>query len=433
MTIRWTWALLALGAALTGCGDEDPVGIGRELVPGGEVRTFEVVLDAAEFLVSDTALAGFSRPATAGFVKVAEDAGGIVDAHGLYRFGPTPIALVVDVTPDSVAVDSTLTYPSATLVLRVDTTLSEAPGEVQLELLRTTQEWHPASAGWELRVDTAGARLPWAEEGGSGEPVSSGVWSPGVDSITFAVDSQTVALWTDTTSASRGALVRALAAGTDLRITSGALRLDARPSVRPDTLIPVTVATVAATFVYQPTLAPTDDLRVGGIPAWRTFLDVGALLAAVRVPCADPSLDCIVPLADATIGYAAVVLTPTEGAAGFRPEGDLTLEARPVLRGSLPLVRSPLGRVVGRVTVAADSLEAGDAPIEMPITSFVRDLLGTSPDGDDADDDAPPSRLALASLPESATFGLATFSGSGGAAPPRLRLVVTVASPLEIR
>lgn len=434
MRTRRTWApLLLAGLVTTACGDEDPIGVGRELVPGGVVRTVEIVLDASSFLVSDTTLGGFSSPAGATFMKVAQGAEGGIDARALARFGSAPAGLSVEVADDSVVVDSMLSFPSATLLLRVDTALSRAPGPVVLKLLRVEESWHPASATWDASADTAGARAAWSEPGaGGGAVVDSILWSPGADSITFAVDSQTVALWTDTTSVARGALVLAETAGADLVTSGAALRLDVRPSVRPDTVIPATVATLSSTFIYQPRPGPTSALRVGGLPAWRSYLDLGAVLDTVRVPCAGGDAGCTVPLRDAAVSFASLSLQPVAGEPGFTPERNIVLEARPVLGGGeLPLSRSPLGVVVGRVSLDPDSLGPEAGRVEIPITPFMLSLLGQ--DGTAADDPPPSSRLALAQLPETASFGFVTFSSAAGAAPPRLRIVVTVASDLEIR
>lgn len=434
MTNRWTWALILIaGLATTGCGDEDPVGIGRELVPGGAVRTVELVLDASAFLFSDTTLGGFSTPAAAGFLKVAHMAEGGIDARALARFDAPPAALTVQVSADSTAVDSTLTFPSARLLLRVDTTLSSAPGPVVLKLLRIQEEWHAASATWTQAVDTLGVSRAWSTPGaGGGAVVDSVVWTPGSDSVTFAVDSQTVARWTDTTAMGQGALVLAETPGADLVASGAALQLDVRPSVRPDTLIPATVATLASTFIYQPAPGATSALRVGGLPAWRSYLDLGVALDTVRIPCASGAAGCTVALGDAFVSFAALVLQPADGVAGFDPERPLVLEARPVLGGSgVPLPRAPLGSAVGRVSIEADSLAAGAGPVEIPITLFLVDLLEQQGQETDADDAT--SLLALAQLPETASFGFASFSSATGAAPPRLRLVVTVASDLEIR
>lgn len=434
MIRRWTWApLLLAGLVTTACGDEDPVGIGQELVPGGLVRTVELVLDAPAFLVSDTTLTGFSSPAAAGFLKVALDAEGGVDARALARFGPPPSLLNVRVSADSVAVDSMLSVASGRLLLRLDTVASTTPGPVLLRLLRVEESWHPASATWTERVDTLGLPEPWSTPGaGGGMVVDSAVWEPGTDSVTFVVDSATAAQWTDTTTVTRGAVILAETPGTDLVSSGVSLRLDMRPSVRPDTLVPATVTTLASTFIYQPAPGPTSELRVGGLPAWRAYLDFGATLDTLRVPCASGTPGCTVPLREASVSFASLLLQPVDGEAGFAPERGLVLEARPVLGGAeVPLLRSPLGATVGRVTVERDSLAPDAGRVELPITFFLVDLVEQGVDDDTGAE--PPTRLAVAQLPETASFGFATFSSRTGPASPRLRLVVTVASPLEIR
>ena len=56
-------ALLAIG--LTACTRETPSEIGGPLLPPGDVSTFEVILDPADYLVFDTAFSGYATHSTA--------------------------------------------------------------------------------------------------------------------------------------------------------------------------------------------------------------------------------------------------------------------------------------------------------------------------------------------------------------------------------
>src|SRR5690606_41249015 len=71
------------------CADEDPTGVGGPLVPGGAVRTFEIVLEAEDFLVSDTAVGGFVTQGQLLYRVLACGYEGMT-AHAVGRLAPAP-------------------------------------------------------------------------------------------------------------------------------------------------------------------------------------------------------------------------------------------------------------------------------------------------------------------------------------------------------
>ncbi|MBI4409504.1 MAG: hypothetical protein HY561_07325 [Gemmatimonadetes bacterium] len=440
MIHRFLAGLLAAALVLGACGDEDPTGVGGPLLPGGVVRSFEVVLDAGTFLLADTSAGQFHTPAQVGFLIVAHEFGGPspplepgLEAHALSRFGPAPGTVAFRDTAGNTRTDSLPRFIGGELLLRFDTLRSQAPGPVRLRVYPIVEAWHPGSASWTLRVDSGQVRLAWTEPGGTrGTAVDSAEWAAGRDTLTFTVDSATAAAWTDTANAARGALLLAEAEAR-LRITSVQLRLRARPSARPDTIVLSGVVPTLSTFVFDPPAPATRALQVTGTPTWRSFLRLRQRLDTLSVACAD----CPggrVRLADVVINRAALVLQPVAGPPGFIPEDSLLIEARPVLVSELlPLARSPLaGRAAGvlqsRLAPAAFA-GAGAAPVELPLTSFVAALAATPVAGEPQ----PLNTLALLGVPEGVLFGFATFASrdSVGAAP-RLRLVVTRAIEVEL-
>jgi hypothetical protein len=418
-------AFAALLALLPGaCGDESPTEAGGPLLPG-EIRTFEVIIDPGRFLTGDSAFSGYGDAFDVNYFPVANAFGGDVDAHLLARFTvPRAISVV-----DSLGVqrtDSMAAYLRGSLVLVVDSSASE-PGPIDVEALRIAEPWDPPSATWTVRVDTGDVELPWTQPGGTvGASLDVEEWE-GADSDTvrLSVDSATIAAWRDTLDFSRGALVRAADAGTRLRVTNVFLEIEARPSVHLDTLVTVTVNATAPTFVYDPPI-PTVSAspQVGGITAWRTFLLLRGGLDTLRVPCPDVP-GCTVPLEEAAINYAALLLEPIAPPAGFAPEDSLGIDARFVLETpGVPLERSVLGGVAGRLVPQHKSRFAGGGEtLELPITEYVRAATA-----DTATSAAIPKRLALLPLVQSGTFGFASFQ-----AMPRLRLIVSVASELQLR
>lgn len=432
--------LLGGGLVVIACADDDPTGVGGDLPPGGSIRTYELLLEPEAFLASDTALAGFYQPAGASFGVLAGGAGGL-NANVLIRFAAPPSRVAYRDTMGVSREDTLPTYIGADLVVRVDTLRSVASGPVDLELHRIGEEWDPRSATWTERVDSGDVRLSWSQPGGTRAAlVATATWGPDAgDSVTFAVDSQTVALWADTTDATRGALIAVT--NPDARLISlfALLRLHARPSARPDTVVVVNVGPVGMTFVFDPQPPTTGDLRIGGVPTWRSYLQFQRL-DTLTLPCPgeDPAAGCVLPLDEVKINYAALLLRPADMPSALVPTDSLVIDARSVLvKPSVPLDRAPLGsnaavrpsRAIPPERFLPD-WEGGDEAIEVPVTQFVAALAAGR--GDDGADD-PPSVLALFAAAEGRDFGFGTFGAKGAASAPRLRLVVSTASRVEIR
>jgi hypothetical protein len=429
--------LLAGGFVAVACTDEDPTGVGGDLPLGGTIRTYELILGPEVFLASDTSVAGFFKPSGSSFVVLSGGADGLT-SHVLVRFAAPPSSVIYRDTMGVSREDTLPTYIGADLVLWVDTLRSTASGPVELQLYRIGEEWDPRSATWAERVDSGNVRLSWSEPGGTRAGlVAVGLWEPDAgDSVVIAVDSQTVALWGDTTDATRGALIAL--PSPDVRLVSlrPILRLHARPSARPDTVVDVTVSAVGATFVFDPQPGATADLRIGGLPTWRSYLEFQRL-DTLTLPCPgeDPAAGCVLPLREVKINYAALQLRPTGLLSAFVPGDSLVIAARPVLvKPSVPVDRAPLGgNVAARSSnaIPPERFRPGgggeDGAIEVPVTWFV-EALATGPD------DAPSSVLALFATREGQDFGFGTFGGqAAGEAAPRLRLIVSTASRVEIR
>jgi hypothetical protein len=430
--------LLGGGLALTGCTEEGPVAVGGSLLPGA-VRTYELLLDASEFLVADTAAGGFTRPAAAGFMLAAHQADGL-DAHALVRFTRFPGFVGYFDAAGQAQTDTMPRYFGGTVVFRLDTLRSGAPGPVVLHLYRTAEAFDPLTATWSLRIDSAGVQQPWSQPGGtSGALLDSAVWQPGADSVTFAVDSQTVALWGDTLNAARGALLVPVTPDARLRVTGALIRLQARPSARPDTIVAATAAAAATTFLYDPPAPRLSSIQVGGVPAWRSFLQFREDLGDVPFRCPDvEGSGCTVRLRDATINYAAILLEPLVVAAPFTPRDTIRLEARAVRPSPLaPLLRSPLGERVGQSrSLILPERFSGDAPgtpIELTVTPFLARLAGAQQAG--VGNDTLAARILAVTLPfEGTTFGIAAFGGrQGPGTPPRLRIVLSLPSESQVR
>ena len=92
----------------------------------------------------------------------------------------------------------------------------------------------------------------------------------------------------------------------------------------------------------------------------------------------------------------------------------------------MPLARSPLGEAVGITPrpLPPERFLDTTTPTEIPITEFMRRATADSLESSEK----PAPHIALVTTSELGTFGFITF-----ASPPRLRLLMTVATELQLR
>ena len=427
---------LLLAALAWSCAQESPTEVGGPLIPSDAVRTFEIDLDPALWLEADTAFSGFDDVIGADFFVAAENFENVLSAHILTRF---TVGRTITAT-DSSGTERSDTVPAligGRLVLLLDTALSNVPRPFGVTLRRVDEDWDAATATWEFSKDSAGARTSWAQPGaGGGVVVSSATWPQAVDSLgvpmdslSIDIDSATIALWADTTN-SRSAVISISTPGARLRASDLTLRVNARPSFLPDTVVTVTVAASDSRFIFTPKPPPSSpELLVGGRPAWRSYLRFKDGIDTISIACPLIAENCTTRLRDAHITYAAVLLTPTASPAGFLPQDTVRLQSAEVLfSGQAPLERSPVGN---GIAVGTDFLvplrftpPAGGEPTEVPVTSFVRTLAT-----DTTTTGTRPTRwFGILPVVEGSDFGVAAFAPA-----PRLRLVLTVARELQLR
>jgi hypothetical protein len=434
--VRFGLAGLVAVVIATACGQESPTEAGGPLIPGDAVRTFEIDLDPSIWLEADTAFSGFDDVIGANYFVAAENFENVMSAHILARFtvGRTISA------PDSSGTSRSDTVPAligGRIVIQLDTARSDLPRPFAVSLRRVEEDWDAATATWELSVDSAGLRKSWNQPGaGGGVLVSTATWpqsldSLGVpfDSLSIDVDSATIAMWTDTTNF-RSAMIAVSTQDARLRASDLVLRVDARPSFRPDTVVTVTVRPTDSRFIFTPRPSPSSSqLLVGGRPAWRSYVRFKDGIDTISIACPLVAADCRTRLRDAHITYAAVLLTPTASPSGFLPQDSVRLTTAELLfSGQAPLERSPIGNAisVGRdfLTPLRFVAPAGGEPTEVPVTTFVRALAT-----DTTTTGTRPTRwFGILPQVEGSDFGVAAFEPG-----PRLRLVLTVARELQLR
>jgi hypothetical protein len=416
--------VLAGVAGVAACGDEDPVSVGSDLLGEG-FRTYAVVLDSEAFLQSDTTYDRMGSLNNAFFWIVANDFGGELDARTLVRVA-LPDDAVYEDSAGTVIRDSIASIQGATIRVVVDS-LSDPVDPFTLEVLAMAESWDHGTVSWDLRYDTAGVAEPWTQPGGTtaGEVLGSGTWDPeSGDTVVIAIDSADATVWQDSAGAHHGAMVRVATPDTRVRIQSLSFAFDVVPADAPEqearsggVLATVSVANPDTTAVTA------DELRVGGLPVWRSILEFRPM-DDLTIPCGDGLPDCTVPLSRATVNLATLILEPLP-VAGRRIERPVRLESRAVLRApEVPLTRSPLSPTLGLMDdslTAAAFLGSPDPGVaRIPLTEFVRRAVNPT--------EARPALtwLALTAFGERSMFGYTRFGSVDSASPPRLELVVTV-------
>lgn len=434
---RRTAAIATLGflaVMATGCEEQTPVAPDDGALPGAPI-TVTVNIPWNDFASNLEVFGGYGSAEDIGQGVLAQDFAGTLDARTLLRFGAYPRIATVQDTTGASRPDSTLTILGGRFVAFFDTIESTNTAPVTLALGATTEAWDQTTVSWDFAVDTINDQRPWTEVGGGlVNPVAQATWDPSAgDTAVFVLDSAQVAAWADTTDLSVGARLDILDPGERLALSTAVLRLDARPSSNPDTIIELTAATRGSTFIYSPfPQPPPDGVRIGGAPSWRTILDIGVPSVIDGIPDFCAVVSCPHTLIPGEISYAALVLTSRATEAAFQPTDSIRLDVRPVLnRSAMPksplgvsLIVSPFGRTVQPEAFGA----APGVEIEIPFTGYARDRLR----GTDTSGNPTPETLALLSVIEPFSIAFASFEGPLSAAEPYLRLVLTIGPPVEL-
>lgn len=419
--------LAGLGTGLTACGDEDATGVGSNLLGPG-IRTFEVVLDGTTFLQGDTTYDGIGRLRDANFRILANQFAGELDAHTLFEI-TRPFTVTYQEPGGGVNTDSLRAIRGARVTLVLDT-IGSSSRPVEVEVRPVLESWDPGSVTWTLRHDTAGVAEPWTTPGGTtGPPAGSAIWVEG-DTLVIPIDSAAASVWHDTLAADRGALLRPVTPGARLRVRSLRFEFDVVPEAEVDTVLSAGAAGQSMHIVSsEPPPAPESELRIGGLPAWRTLFHFMPLRDVMLNACGegeflgDPA--CLVPLRDVSLNLATLLLTP-QPVAGHRVEGPIRVEARGVLETeNVSVFRSPLTPPLDQMpdSIPTELFTPTPPPgvtVAVPVTTFIRNLVGRD------DEDPVALWLALIAVGERGTFGYTAFSSLESAAPPRLRLVVSL-------
>src|SRR5688572_30200235 len=158
--------LLITCIVIAACTEEEPTDVGDNLIPSGDVRTFEVILNPADFIEYDTTFAGYSSAQDAVFGIVANKFEGVVDANLLIRMAEPLRVISVRNSAGTVVPDSNPQYFAGRMVIKIDTLRTDSDVPVSFAAYKTAEEWQ-FSATWTLRIDTGSVELPWTTPGGT--------------------------------------------------------------------------------------------------------------------------------------------------------------------------------------------------------------------------------------------------------------------------
>jgi hypothetical protein len=424
-----------LTTGLAACDDESPTSVDLSVLPPAPL-TLAIQVPWAEFGSNLAVYGGYGGTAEVEEAIVARAyAAEVLSANTLVRFGAYPTSASVRDDAGTLRQDTDLVFFGGYFVAFFDTIASTNAGPVTLTLGAIETEWQPTSATWLFAFDTVADQRPWPEPGGGPvTPLDTRVWDPASsDSVQFFLDSAEVAAWGDQSDATSGARIELLTDGERLRLVGGALRLSTRSSIDPDTTLVLTSQAQEVTFIYDVDAPPpTDGMRVGGAPAWRTTLDVAVPAVLNGPPELCAAVGCPFALAPRHVSYAALTVRTRSPADAFEPTDSVFVDVRPVLsRDALP--KSPLGSSLiagglGQGVAGALFGALEGTAVEIPITNYVKAFLA----GPDPAGRLPPSTLALIAAPEPGSFTFAEFFGPGPNEPV-MELIVTVSPPLELQ
>lgn len=418
-------------ATVAACSEQAPTSLDGDALPGEPV-TLAIELPWEDFASDLVVLGGYGAPSDLGTGVLATEFAGTLNARTLMRFGAYPQSASVRDTAGTTVTDTDLTVIGGRVVAVFNQRTSTVDGPVTLTLGSLQESWDRNSADWAFAVDTVGVQVPWSEVGGGSViPLDTVEWNPANgDTLTFALDSAEVAAWSED---SEGGRVDLVDTGHRLFLNSIGLQVNVRPSVNPDTTIFLDVPNSQVTFIYDPEPAPpTDGIRVGGAPAWRSVLDLSVPTELNGPPALCDAVECPVTLDRGAISYAALVLHSRATEIAYQPTDTVGLDAREVLsREALP--KAPLGSslfdLMGRRIPAAFFGDQAGSAVEIPITPFVRNLV----EGVDPGTQIPyPNTLALLSTFEPRSIAYGSFYGPGGPDAPVLKLIVTVGPSVEL-
>ncbi|MFW6085371.1 MAG: hypothetical protein ACODAA_09165 [Gemmatimonadota bacterium] len=408
------WLLAGLAAAsIAACTEDTLTGVDPDDAPGDVQTTVEIELSATEVSAwRDTTYTDYALPSTSPsrFVAMTTD----FQARILDRFATIPDSVFVD--EERLAVES---FQAGRIRLVLDTTASELPeAGGSIEAYALDRGFVEREASW----SEAAAGDPWTTPGGDlGEPLGSlEIEALDADTVFLPLSVETDSLLQAWLAADGGAGLALLSQedGTLLAIEQVVLAFDVKPVGR-DTLVETVRSPTASTFVFDPpTPAAGTGLRLGGLPAARTYV-------SFELP---ESLDGV-DLRGARINRATLLLTST----GTPPAPFATTDT--LLASTFSLLsnpfefgpKTPVGvNTSDPVQILPEEMEAG-GELELPITGLVQNWAASDPDS------MPELNVGVRVLPEGGAISYWEFgTREDPSRAPRVRIVLTPSTVFDL-
>ncbi len=401
---------LGLSAVIMLACTEDPLGnLDSESAPGASSETREIVLSVADLPGwRDTTVTGFALPSSAPFLIASDQPE--LRSRALAKLN---IPDTLNTFADTLPVDR---FESASIRIALDTVNSVFEGfPLTIRMVSLAQTFVPEEASW---TDAAEGR-PWMTPGGDlGAELSSVQMTEIVDSLIFEFEVPVDSLlksWQEMDGDPGFALVLD-GAGSRLLIRALSLRVEAVLEGR-EAPIEQTLVNDLRTFISEgDPPVPGQDLRIGGIPASRFYMEF--------VP---PDSVGGFPLRGSTINHAELIFHPLPA-----PDAPYAMEreviALPVKLLADPFVfgaKTPIGSSLGGLRLLEpDSLAAG-----IPWRVDVRTQLALALAG--SADSIGTIRLGMRPDPDGQSLGYWEFGSARSSAPFRPELLIIFTPPPE--
>lgn len=393
---------------------EDPLtGVDPDDAPGPSVETREAQLDVTALPAwRDTSVSGFALPGDAGFLLVATEEE--IEARTLARFAvPDSVTQFADTL--FVPIES---YANASLFMRMDTVRSVFPSfPFTLSVHALERPFEAAGATW----TEAAEGEPWTVPGGDlGARLASFTVEEPRDTLRMTLDvpvDSLLAAWAES-GGEPGLAIRVEEPGARIRLSTILLEFEARIE-GVEAPFPQSRAPAPGVFIYTPAQPPpTGQLRVGGLPAWRSYFEF-------RLPQTVEGL----LVRDAVVSHAELVFRPLEPPPGpFALGASLTGQGVQLLGDPFQLgAKTPIGSGGAFQSLNPDSLMNGK-PLRLDVTDPVNVRIR-------GDDPSAPIRIGFRGSPDGQSLGFWEFGSAEHVNPalrPTLLLILSAPPSFEV-
>jgi len=397
-------ASIAIGLACT----ETPLSIPGDSAPGASVETVEFTLLSSDLpLWRDTTLSGFAIPFSASFSLVSNRPELLARTFAKLNV-PDTITTFADTLPVDV-------FSDVRVRIQVDTIRSVfSTFPVTLRLIELTTPFDVFEVAWQQAEDG----VPWTPGGDLGVELAAGELEASTDtaSLSLSVEADSLLKAWQQSDGENGFALVVEGPETELHVAQILWRYDALLQGRTEPAVQSQVAGFR-TFASEPAVpAHGSDLRVGGLPASRFYIEFSI-----------PASISGIPLEGSTINHAEVVFTPLPPPAGpFALRNALVgrqvnLLADPFVFGA----KTPIGADPLNTTLLDPDSLAVSSPLRLDVSLLLQRASA---------DPGRRIRIGLRADPDAQVLQFWEFGSteSPPALQPRLRIIMTPRLDVEV-